>query len=94
MSKTQTNCKHGLDKRQELEARKIRKKLLGTNAEKEEVCNEIKAIFAEYRKLCFDDYFKVRNPALYSACKRLNLEIVAVKPEERLIIGPMYNIKG
>ena len=84
-SKTKVNCRDGLGPRMEIEARRIKDKLLD-ESKRQEVVEDISNVFEEFQNLTFEQYFKVRNPALYSACKRAGVSIETKKGESLLII--------
>lgn len=68
------NCKHGLDKKQEIEARRLKNVLLSKSSSEEQklrirICN----LFREYvkaRNINLYDYMKVNDIVLYSAVER------------------------
>lgn len=68
--KTTINCKDGLDKKQELLARKIKNELLEPNG-KENAQEEINNLYKEYKEMEFELFLRYRNPSLYSALKRV-----------------------
>lgn len=79
------NCKHGLNNRQELEARRLRKKLL-SEVERKEVFLEIRKIFEQYNyTTTFEAYLKEVNPSLYSACARVDIRFSSI--DRKLIIN-------
>jgi len=83
--KAKTNCRDGLTPKQEIEARRLKEKLLDEE-QKSEVLEEVTQIWEDYQKITFDDYFKLRNPALHSACKRAGIILVEQKRRPLLLI--------
>lgn len=64
------NCKHGLDKKQELEARRIRKNL---EAREPETVKQYHDIFVEHKEKgegTFEEYLMKKDIVLYSAYER------------------------
>ena len=84
--KAKTNCKDGLTSKQEIEARRLKDKLLD-DTQKSNVLDEVTQIWEDYQKITFDEYFKLRAPALHSACKRADIMLVV---QQR---GPLLYIK-
>ena len=64
------NCKHGLDKNQELEARRIRTKLEARDNETLKVYNKLYMEHKEVGKGSFEEFLKEKDIVLYSAYER------------------------
>lgn len=65
------NCKHGLDKKGEIEARKVKRKIIEREAE---VIQRVRKLFEGYKNSkmpSFEDYLKRADQIYYSALKRL-----------------------
>ena len=70
------NCKHGLERRQEIEARLLRRRLEQDPVD-EETFLKVKEYFKEYKKSgkqTFFDFLKKKDIVMYSAMLRLQSE--------------------
>lgn len=65
------NCKHGLERKQEIQARRLKEKICAGNYE--EVCDKLKELYNEYKKQIsgsFYNYLKEKDVVIYSAFER------------------------
>lgn len=88
-TKTKINCKKGLSPKQELEARRLKRKLLDSS-EREKVYVEILKVFDDYKndykyETTFLTYLKDVNPVLFSACIRADVKFMII--DRKLIIN-------
>ena len=84
--KSKINCKHGLDRKQEIQARRLRVKLEQGD---EQVFKEYKKIWKEWfdcPKGGFTNYLEERHPVHYSAfmraCSTIGIEEICIKLDQ------------
>ena len=65
------NCKHGLDKRQELQARRLRVKLEASDSETLETYHKLYMEYLEAPRESFESFLKNKNIVYYSAISRV-----------------------
>lgn len=68
------NCKHGLDRKQEIEARRFKNVIIGKTTEREDLLNKrLSRMFEEFIQTKNDswyNYIKVNDIVIYSAFER------------------------
>lgn len=70
------NCRHGLNNKEELEARRLKNKLLSGDREAHKIIKDVMRDWLSTRgSISFEEYLKERDKVLYSSWKRFSSKV-------------------